>query len=148
MTSDKRKFTRRPIDLVVQIERSDGLKVSGVLLDLSEGGARLKVSDPDRLPEQVMLKLSNKLSRQSRIAWRSSDEIGVEFVSAPQAPVESGATRPVLIKCPRTGKNISTGIRLTTADDFSTLSDVRRLTQCPHCKLVHGWTPSEAFLKP
>jgi hypothetical protein len=148
MEGENRKFTRRNIDLVVQIETDDGSTVCGTLLDLSQGGVRLKVNNPDSLPEQFMLKLSAKLHRRSRIAWRSAEEIGVEFLSAPQAPADSSAKCAVLIKCPRTGRNISTGIRLTVADELSKLSAARRFTQCPFCKVVHGWMPGDASLVP
>jgi PilZ domain len=141
---ENRKFTRRAIDLVVQIESADGSNVNGVLLDLSEGGVRLKVSNPDSLPEHVVLKLSDKVHRWSRIAWRSAEEIGAEFVSAQPVTAESETRRLVLIKCPRTGRDISTGIQLTTASDLSKLSSVRRFSQCPSCRVVHGWTPNEA----
>jgi hypothetical protein len=144
--TENRKFNRRSIDLVVYIDTFDGPPVRGELLDLSQGGVRLKVSDPNSLPDQFMLILSDKLRRWSRIAWRSTDEIGVEFVSAPQRPAEDNKRRSLVIKCPRTGRNISTGIRLTATDDLSKLSGVRRFTQCPSCKAVHGWTPSEALL--
>jgi PilZ domain len=147
MGTENRKFTRRSIDLVVQIEPADGSTICGVLLDLSQGGVRLKVSNPENLPEQFMLKLSDKVHRSSRIAWRSAEQIGVEFLSASQILADSNAKRSVLIKCPRTGRNISTGIRLTVADDLSKLSGVRRFTQCPSCKVVHGWTPSDASLE-
>jgi hypothetical protein len=146
MGTENRKFTRRAIDLVVQIDTDDGSTVRGELLDLSQGGVRLKVSNPDGLPDQFMLKLSNKLDRRSRIVWRSTDEIGVEFMSAPQATADSKYKRSVLIKCPKTGRDIFTGIRLTTADDLNKLPAVRRFTQCPSCKVVHGWTPNEALL--
>jgi len=148
MEAENRKFTRRNIDLVVQIEIDDGSTVCGALLDLSQGGVRLKVSDPDSLPKQFMLKLSDKLHRRSRIAWRSTEEIGVEFLSAPQALADSEAKHSVLIKCPRTGRSISTGIRLTVADDLNKLSGVRRFTRCPSCNVVHGWTPSDVSLAP
>jgi PilZ domain len=144
--TENRKFARRNIDLIVEIETSDGSILRGVLLDLSQGGARLKVDNPDSLPEQFMLKLSDKLHRRSRIAWRSAEEIGVELLSAPKALADNFASRSVLIKCPKTGRNISTGIRLTAADDLSKLSEVRRFTQCPSCKVVHGWTPNDASL--
>jgi len=147
MGTENRRFTRRNIDLVVQIELTDGSTVRGVLADLSQGGVRLKVRSPDGLPEHFMLKLSDTLHRWSRIAWRSADEIGVEFVSAPQVPTDRRAKRIVHIKCPKTGKSIPTGFQLTTADDLSTLSDVRRFAQCPHCRVVHGWNPSDALLK-
>jgi hypothetical protein len=145
---DNRKFTRRDIDLAVQIQMADGTTVRGALLDLSQGGVRLKVSNPDNLPEQFMLKLSDELHRMSRIAWRSAEEIGVEFLSAPQALADSKAKRSVLIKCPKTGRDISTGILLTSAGDLNKmLSNVRRFTRCPFCKVVHGWMPSDTSLE-
>jgi hypothetical protein len=148
MQTDNRKFARRNIDLVVQIETDDGSTVDGSLLDLSRGGVRVKVPNSDRLPEQFLLKLSDQIHRRSRIAWRSDEEIGVEFLSAPQIPADGEAERSILIRCPRTGRSIATGIRLTMADDLGKLPDVRRFSQCPNCKVVHGWTLSDASLAP
>jgi PilZ domain len=146
MGTENRKFARRDIDRTIQIDMADGSTAGGVLVDLSQGGARLKVSDPDRLPEQFMLKLSESLQRWARIAWRSIDEIGVEFVSAPQPPIDKKEKVSVHILCPKTGKTISTGFQLTTASDLSNLSDIRRFTQCAHCRVVHGWNPRDASL--
>jgi hypothetical protein len=146
MEPENRKFARRDIDLAVQIEMADGSIVHGVVADVSQGGARLKISDPDGLPEQFMLRLSDKLHRWSRIAWRSAEEVGVEFLAAPKDPADDKTKPYVHIKCPRTGKDIWTGIRLTTANDLAKLSDVRRFAQCQYCKVVHGWTPREASL--
>ena len=143
MGTENRKFTRRDIDLAVRIKLADGSTVPCVLLDLSQGGVRVKVANPGELPDQFRLELSDKLHRLSRIAWRSAEEVGVEFLSAPQAPPDSKAQRTVFIRCPRTGRSISTGIRLTIAEDLATLSDVRRFAQCPHCNVVHGWNPTE-----
>jgi hypothetical protein len=108
---------------------------------------RLKVSHPDNLPEQFRVKLTSRLHRWSRIAWRTADEIGVEFLPAPQASADNEAKHPVLIRCPNTGRNISTGVRLTAADDLGKLSRARRFTQCPFCKTVHGWLPGDATLE-
>jgi hypothetical protein len=148
MRTENRKSTRRSIDLIVHIEMADGSGFRGALLDLSQGGARLKVRNPQNLPEQFMLKLAGKLQRWSRIAWRSAQEVGVEFLSAPRALADGEAKRLVLIKCPRTGKSISTGIRLTVADDLEKLSRAPRFTQCRSCRAVHGWLPSDASLEP
>jgi hypothetical protein len=148
MQTENRKFNRHNIDLAVQIELADGSTVRGVLLDLSESGVRLKLRHPENLPEQFMLKLGERLHRWSRIAWRSNEEIGVEFLPAPQTPADGEAKRSVLIRCPNTGKSIPTGIRLTVADDLGKLSRARRFTQCPVCKVVHGWLPSDASLEP
>ncbi|HEY6258743.1 MAG TPA: PilZ domain-containing protein [Xanthobacteraceae bacterium] len=146
MDAENRKFARRDIDLAVGIKMADGSYLPGLVLDVSQSGARLKVDDPDRLPGQFMLKLSDKLHRWSRIVWRSIDEAGVEFLAAPQSADDSKAKPYVLIKCPRTGRDIWTGIRLTAADDLAKLAGVRRFAQCRHCKVVHGWTASEASL--
>jgi hypothetical protein len=146
MGTENRKFARRDIDLTIQIDVADGSTAGGVLVDLSQGGARLKVSGPDRLPEQFMLKLSESLQRWVRIAWRSIDEIGVEFVSAPQTQIDKKGKVSAHITCPKTGRTISTGFQLTTASDLSNLSDIRRFTQCRHCKVVHGWNPRDASL--
>jgi hypothetical protein len=148
MTNDKRKFPRRSIDREATIEMVDGSKLRCDLADLSQGGVRLKVRHPDNLPEQFLLKLSSRLNRWSRIVWRSVDEIGVEFLAVPQEPADDAARRAVLIKCPNTGKSIPTGIRLTCADDLGKISVVRRFSQCPHCKAVHGWTPADAAVEP
>ena len=152
MESDNRKFTRRDIDLVVHIDARDGTIIDAEMLDLSQGGVRLKVGNPDNLPEQFLLQLSATIYRWSRIAWRSTHEIGVEFVSVfqepvgPQTAIKSGRKYSVVIRCPRTGRELLTGILLTTADDLSKLPNVRRFTQCSACKVVHGWIPSEASL--
>ena len=147
MTNDKRMFTRRSIDLSAQIEMVDGSSLRCDLADLSQGGVRLKVPHPDHLPEQFRIKLSSQLTRWSRVAWRSAEEVGIEFLAAPQAPAEESAKRSVTIHCPKTLKNIPTGIRLTSAADLDKISPVRRFTQCPHCKAVHGWVPADASLE-
>jgi hypothetical protein len=147
MVTENRRFVRRNIDLTVQIEMVDGSTVSCDLLDLSQGGVRLKASRPENLPEQFTLKLSNNLNRWARIVWRSAEEIGVEFLPAPQASTEDPARRSVMIVCPRVGKLISTGIQLTVADDFKKISNAERFTRCQYCNGVHGWTPSDAFLE-
>jgi hypothetical protein len=144
--SENRKFARRNIDLDVEVETPDGSTISGVLLDLSQSGARVKVDNPDILPERLLLKLSDKIHRQSRIAWRSAEEIGVELLVAPVATSGEMKNHSVAIKCPKSGKEILTDIRLSAASDLSKLLDVRRFTQCPSCKVVHGWTPKDASL--
>jgi hypothetical protein len=148
MKADNRKFNRRGIDLTIQIELGDGSTARGTLLDLSEGGVRLKVRYPDNLPEQFLVKLTSRLERWARVVWRSAEEVGVEFLATPQAPPEAEPKHPVLIRCPKTGRNISTGVRLTAADDLAKLSRARRFTQCPCCKAVHSWLPSDAVLAP
>jgi len=147
MGAEKRKYPRLEIDLLARIEMADGSTAPGTMLDLSPGGARLKVRQAGNLPEQFLLQLGGTVRRWSRIAWRSNTEIGVEFLAPPQEPADSAGKRAVLIKCPKTGKRVATGVQLTAPHDLNTLSTARRFTQCPSCKVVHGWTPADAFLE-
>jgi PilZ domain len=126
---------------------ADGSTARGAVLDLSQGGVRLKVRQPDILPEQFLLKLGSRIQRWSRIAWCSGQEIGVEFLAASRDPTGRVAKRSVLIRCPKTGKHIPTGIRLTALDDLNKISRARRLTQCSLCNVIHGWTPADAYLE-
>ncbi len=49
------------------------------------------------------------------------------------------------IKCPTTGKIISTGIE-TDWESFNKLPDVLTHSQCPYCGLDHSWWTREARL--
>jgi hypothetical protein len=146
MITEKRSFERRENNLGVKIEAADGRKFIGVLSDVSSGGVCLKTSDAGTLPEQFLLRLASELCRWSRIVWRGPEEVGVEFIPFPQASVEHGIKPSVFIKCPDTGRDISTGIQLMCGD-MSKLSNIRRFTKCPHCRRLHGWTPNEAHPK-
>jgi DNA-binding response OmpR family regulator len=58
-----------------------GSPVECVLLDLSEGGAGLKIFDPElELPQTFTLEISTGAKRQCEIRWRSFDKIGVKFI--------------------------------------------------------------------
>lgn len=49
----------------------------------------------------------------------------------------------LLIKCPKSGRELSTGIQIE-APDVSRLPQVAGQTRCPHCGSVHFWLPREA----
>ena len=51
----------------------------------------------------------------------------------------------LLIKCPKTGLDLSTGI-LTDLATFSRIPQVPSQTSCPHCGSVHFWMPRETKL--
>jgi uncharacterized protein with PIN domain len=106
------------------------------------------------VPEEFMLILSVDMHRWCRVVWRSDQEVGVHFVPRSQsadrlsetmaASEEARAQRFAMIKCPKTRRNISTGIRARNTDELAKLKNVRRFAQCPHCKVVHGWSVTEA----
>jgi hypothetical protein len=51
----------------------------------------------------------------------------------------------VVISCPHTGREVSTGIEMDEAT-FRQLPDVLLRTHCPHCDMQHAWWPREARL--
>ena len=51
----------------------------------------------------------------------------------------------VMIRCPRTGRAVSTGIE-TELSVFSRLPEVAARTHCPICGAEHVWTAREAWL--
>jgi hypothetical protein len=147
MDSNKRKFERRQIDREAIIE-TDELIILCQLLDLSRSGARLRLLESATVPQQFVLNISDKLRPLARIAWRSSDnEFGVEFVPGAEAGAQRPAKFGVFMRCPETHSEIHTGIELRSVGDLENLPNARRFTRCPHCKVVHGWLPTEAFLR-
>ncbi|HWL30876.1 MAG TPA: hypothetical protein VNQ50_01980 [Xanthobacteraceae bacterium] len=52
----------------------------------------------------------------------------------------------VTIRCPRTGRSVSTEIE-TEPSDFSRLPAVVARMRCPLCGEEHTWTASEAWLE-
>ena len=52
----------------------------------------------------------------------------------------------LLIKCPHTGRAISTGIEVDQ-ESFLSLPDTLSYLTCPECGLVHAWWTREAWLE-
>jgi hypothetical protein len=51
--------------------------------DLSETGARLKLSEYGPLPRQVTVMIGN-VTKTARVVWRDGFDIGIEFLEEPQ----------------------------------------------------------------
>jgi hypothetical protein len=51
----------------------------------------------------------------------------------------------LMIRCPRTGQDISTGI-LTDSDSYQRIPDALVYTLCPRCGLQHAWWHKDAWL--
>jgi len=51
----------------------------------------------------------------------------------------------VMVRCPNTGRELSTGIEMVTAT-FEKLPDIRSHMKCPACGLDHTWSTREAWL--
>ncbi len=52
----------------------------------------------------------------------------------------------IMVKCPATGKDVSTGIA-TTEDTFDHLPYHISSMNCPHCGVRHSWTQQDAWLE-
>jgi predicted nucleic acid-binding Zn-ribbon protein len=53
----------------------------------------------------------------------------------------------IMIKCPKTKKEVCTGMKMDKADfETSTLPDNNMIMHCPHCGENHTWGKEEAYL--
>ncbi len=52
----------------------------------------------------------------------------------------------ILIRCPVTRKQLSTGIALKP-DAFARMESTNRSVYCPYCRLSHPWNKRDAFLR-
>ena len=109
--AEKRKNLRRSITYPAFIDLGDGSPaIECTLCDASQEGALLAVADPDSVPDEFILALSSDgaARRRCRVAWRTEDQVGVEFlkdlkknpqpVRAPVMP--SSASRPAAASAP------------------------------------------------
>ena len=64
--------------------RSDGSPIGDcMMVDVSAGGARLKIAGGGNAPDRFVLLLSKfdqGVKRHCAVAWRGKDEIGIRFV--------------------------------------------------------------------
>jgi len=51
----------------------------------------------------------------------------------------------VMVKCPTTGREISTGVEMDAAT-FERLPDIHSHIKCPLCRFDHDWSTREAWL--
>jgi hypothetical protein len=80
----RRLFFRRTVNEPAWIERATGSILERcTLVNVSEVGARLTISDVYDLPEKFALHLTrqSKAGKQCRVIWRRDHEVGVEFLS-------------------------------------------------------------------
>ena len=51
------------------------------------------------------------------------------------------------IICPKKGRPFATGMDVDPKKK-KPLADVKRFSQCPYCRILHGWMPKDAFFDP
>jgi len=96
MGAQHRKFTRRKVEQPVLMTSDNGSIIGQcTMLDVSAGGARLKVDGDLTVPEQFTLflsKIDGRLKRHCVVAWRKEKEIGVRFVAADSTAAPAAMT--------------------------------------------------------
>jgi hypothetical protein len=91
MSQEKRKSVRRTLERMAWVQLPSGTAPQLCrIYDMSSMGAR--ISGPDNLPDRFVLLLTpdGSVARKCRVAWRSGNELGVEFI----AKKVGAATRP------------------------------------------------------
>jgi len=80
---DQRRSLRYTTNCRAWIEFDDDTPpLSCTVVDISEGGARIEVASPQRLPEEFSLIITEDAGnvRRCRIIWRADNEIGISYL--------------------------------------------------------------------
>jgi len=91
MSNERRKDTRRPLLRMCWLDLGkDHPPLQARLINVSKSGARIDCAEPDKMPDDVVLYLTEdgKVGRRCRVVRRSDAEVGLEFINKP-APAPS-----------------------------------------------------------
>ena len=81
---ERRREPRRPLYRAAMIRVGNGVSPRDcVVLDISDGGVRLRVDEID-VPDEFVLLLSGQFITQERkyeVVWRRNQELGAKFIS-------------------------------------------------------------------
>jgi hypothetical protein len=78
-----RKHRRKAFVASAVVDLSDGSALRPcAILDISDGGARLKVGNTKGMPARFKLRLSGTgtVVRVCKVVWKTKDEVGVQFL--------------------------------------------------------------------
>lgn len=77
---DKRRFPRVAVSVPARLLRTGAGPMPCTVVDISSGGARVKLGRGEGLPEEVVLvDLAAGLAWEARIAWRKDGDAGLRF---------------------------------------------------------------------
>ena len=88
---DNRSATRARAFLRAQIRFNNGMSTMDCLIrDLSDGGARLEISDSVAIPASFDLYIPKRdETRRATVHWRTSEQLGVAFRDAADMRLEA-----------------------------------------------------------
>ena len=81
---DQRRAKREYVDFPAWIDVGDGSQPrSCIVLDVSDGGARITTKSPADLPNEFWLLLTEDKTRRRhcRMVWRNDTQVGVQYLS-------------------------------------------------------------------
>ena len=92
---DHRSATRARAFLKAQIRFNNGMSTMDcVIRDLSDGGARLQISDSVAIPNSFELHIPKRdETRRAILHWRTSEEMGVGFQDSSVSKPDDAETR-------------------------------------------------------
>jgi hypothetical protein len=82
--AERQRFIRRSILLAATLRDDEGA-VECDLIDLSAGGAKVRVAVPYPLGAQVLLTIGDEHGFYSKVAWRDGDFLGLRFIEPPDS---------------------------------------------------------------
>jgi len=83
ISNDRRRFQRSSVlweAAILKEDRTDGC----VLLNVSEGGALLRVLDPFACATTLNLEIARVGKIDAKVAWRGADAVGIVFADDPR----------------------------------------------------------------
>jgi PilZ domain len=82
---ERRGFGRRSVFKPAVIELDDGRRIDGAVLDISDGGAKVRLTDPEALKGEFYLEMpGDDLIIRCRCARIENGIAGIEFVKPPR----------------------------------------------------------------
>jgi len=80
LRNERRKSPRKDmLNVGVIVYGSGHRKMYCVLLNISDGGARLVPADLCNCPDRFSLSITNQFARECQIVWRDRSRVGVKF---------------------------------------------------------------------
>lgn len=79
----RRKSARRGFHYPGILVAPDGKRWATTIIDISDTGAQLQLSDNEDVPGELVLLIGGKnaVKRECQIVWRSENRLGVKFIS-------------------------------------------------------------------
>ncbi|MBO0662261.1 hypothetical protein LQ948_06785 [Jiella sp. MQZ9-1] len=83
--AERRRWARKRVRLrpVVLATIDRRFLTDGQMIDASDGGARLRCINPERIPKTIILfDIAEQVARRAEVVWTGRAEIGVNYVGA------------------------------------------------------------------